>query len=335
MEASKIFISYSRADYLDVNNNPMEDSVVATFVSALKDNSIDYWIDYTAHYSGQYFAKVLAKKIQWSDKILFLSSHNSNSSEWVSKEIIYAVENQKEIVPVRLDSSNYNDDFALLLTGIDYIEYYKNPNQSLEKTIRLLKDNADNETDIQIIRHRKSNLFYAVSKTITMILLVLLSVFTLFASVGFSVGYFSQKTDVEEMMSNAFREHRITAVNPHVIKYSGETIDFTYDYESKQLKLGREGTDFFDHLSFEKIAMAISIPLAFNNLFKSAKYSGNGKTKVGIIVAGSIGILCGYSIGEPIGENYALWESEKSLEEYFKRETTQKMVKQKLDAIFQ
>lgn len=335
MEVKKVFISYSRADYIDSNNNPIDNSVVALFVDALRANGIDVWIDLNAHYSGQYFAKVLAKKILWADKILFLSSSNSNSSDWVCKEIIFAAEKQKEIVPVRIDNSDYNEGFALLLSGIDFIEYYKNPNQSLEKTIKLLKGNDDiEEVDITNL-HPTSNKFFSILKIVSGVLLVLLCIFTLFASIGFTVGYFSNKTDTEELISNAFREHRITALNAHTIKYSGESINFIYDIESEKLKLGNEEVNFFKNITFEKVAMAVSVPLAFKNLFKAAKYSGNSKTKAGVIIAGSIGILCGYSIGEPIGENYALWINEKSLEEILCRESVKNTIKQELKEIYQ
>jgi hypothetical protein len=160
-------------------------------------------------------------------------------------------------------------------------------------------------------------------------------VFILFAFIGFSVGYFSNKTDVDDIMSNAFREHRITAVNSSTIKYSGETVVFTYDVDSDKLKVEKEDANIFDNISFEKVTMAISIPIAFKNLFKTAKYSGNSRTKAAFIVAGSIGILCGYSIGKPIGENYALWRSERSLEEYFSRDAVQNKVKRELKEIYQ
>jgi len=128
----KIFVSYSRADYLDENGQLLVSSPVGTIIDALKaSNNIEVWIDVNSNYSGQYFTSVLAKKILWADVILFLSSHNSNSSKWVSKELLFAHDHKKEILPIRLDDSNYNLDIALILTGIEYIEYYKNPKNKL------------------------------------------------------------------------------------------------------------------------------------------------------------------------------------------------------------
>lgn len=132
----KVFISYSRADYVDENGQVFDNSQVGAIVNALNaTNNINVWIDINAKYSGKYFTSVLAKKILWADKVLFLSSKNSNESEWVSKEILFAHDNNKEILPIRLDETSYNVDFALILTGIDYIEYFKNPKHKITDII--------------------------------------------------------------------------------------------------------------------------------------------------------------------------------------------------------
>ena len=144
----KIFISYSRADYIDENGVALRTSPVYTILEALKaDKQIDIWIDVNAKYSGKHFTSVLAKRIQWADKVLFLSSINSNSSEWVSKEILYAYDNKKEILPVLLDNSAFNVDFALILTGIDYIEYYKNPEQRISDILDNILEDPQEQND--------------------------------------------------------------------------------------------------------------------------------------------------------------------------------------------
>ncbi len=164
----KLFISYSRADYIDENGQVLVDSPVNAILEALKaTNAIDVWIDVHEHYSGKYFASVLAKKIMWADKILFLSSQNSNSSEWVSKEILYAFENKKEILPVLLDNSTYNVDFALILTGIDYIEYYKNPSKKivdiLDNVLEEPQEPAESTTNFE--KTEKASLHNAAQNT--------------------------------------------------------------------------------------------------------------------------------------------------------------------------
>ena len=87
----KVFISYSRKDYIDNNNNPKEDSAVGRIVDTLKQNGIEVWIDINAHYAAEYFAEVLAKQIRKADKIVFISS-----------AIISSFANTDLLVPSRL-----------------------------------------------------------------------------------------------------------------------------------------------------------------------------------------------------------------------------------------
>lgn len=144
----KLFVSYSRADYVDENGQILVGSPVDAIVEVLNaTNNIDVWIDVNSKYSGKYFTNVLAKKILWADKVLFLSSRNSNSSEWVSKEILFAHDNKKEILPVRLDDSCFNLDYTLVLTGIDYIDYYINPKGKTTDIIENILDRSQELAD--------------------------------------------------------------------------------------------------------------------------------------------------------------------------------------------
>lgn len=59
--------------------------------------------------------------------VLFLSSENSNKSPNVVKEIGLAVKNDKPIIPIKIDSTSYDENIEYDLCGIDYIEYDKTP----------------------------------------------------------------------------------------------------------------------------------------------------------------------------------------------------------------
>lgn len=326
----KIFISYSRSDYLDDKNEPLEDSSVAKIVKTLKDNGIDVWIDVNSHYKGQYFAKTIAKRILWADKVLFISSENSNSSEWVKKEVLYAAEKKKEIIPLKLDESDFCEDIALTLAGIDYVEYFKNPNHALDKIVSQLKGIPENP-DI-----KEENNIIEILMGILAIFLVFVIVFMIFFSIGFSVGYFSHKTDAEELITTAFRNSEFVSKNSHTIHYSGKSIAFTYDVSSDKLELTNDAEiRFFDNITFESVVMAISIPMAFKNLLRTANFAGNGKAKAWVLIVGSVGILCGYSIGSPIGAKYAQWQGDKALEEYFKQEATKEKIRIMLNDLYQ
>ena len=188
---------------------------------------------------------------------------------------------------------------------------------------------------VSIITPNKYKKILSFIKFVTFVISVLLTVFTFFASIGFGYGYYSQTKDVESIMSDAFRNHQISAINQHTIKYSGEAISFSYDLNNKDVEFEEHENNLFKSITLEKVMMAVSIPLAFTSLFKSARYGGNGKGKAVLLVVGSVGILCGYSIGMPIGENYANYQNEKKLKEFLSREDTRKFIQQNLSEIYQ
>ena len=113
-----------------------------------------------------------------------------------------------------------------------------------------------------------------------------------------------------------------------------KTMSFTFDVEKEKIKVIKEKSNLIEY-SIESISMASAIPLAFSNLFKSAKYMGNSKAKVGYIIAGSVGIIIGYGVGKPLGKSYAISKNEDALEEIFEDRSTIQMMKQKLSLIYQ
>lgn len=323
----KVFVSYSRKDYLDKDNMPITGSAVEKIVSTLKQHEIEVWIDIQDHYAGENFPKKLAKQIRGADIILFISSLHSNESDWVEKEINYAYLHKKNIIPVRIDDTLFNENFDILLAGIDYIDFFKNEEKSIEEIIQLI----DNNTTPTIPTKKK--LLGSIMLLLSFIF-VAIAVFGIFGSVGFAVGYYENIENAESLVSEAFRNNQFSAIDNHTLMYKGETMSFTYDVEKEKIKIIKKKSDLIEY-SFESITLATAIPIAFNNLFKSARYIGNGKTKAGYILAGSVGIIFGYGIGKPLGKNYAISKNEDTIEEIFEDETTIKVMKQKLSLIYQ
>ena len=73
-----IFISYSRADYLDKNNNIIIDSPVDVIVKALDEHNVEYWIDVEGDSNTQEYMGEIASAIEQSDYVLFISSKASS-----------------------------------------------------------------------------------------------------------------------------------------------------------------------------------------------------------------------------------------------------------------
>lgn len=141
MEAVKydVFISYSRQDYLDENNNVIPDNAVSIIIELLTKEGISYWFDEEGIYSGQNFVERIVNNIEASKVFVYLSTANANSSKWTCKEIASADEFGKPIIPVRIDKSPYNKKVMFRISDLDYIEYYTNPESALNDLIVSIK----------------------------------------------------------------------------------------------------------------------------------------------------------------------------------------------------
>lgn len=123
----EVFISYSR-----------KDKDIADYVSeVLKENCIRYWIDKEGIYSSSNYKEVIVDAIEVSKAVVFISSGNSNSSINVIREIGYAVNMKKPILPLILDDAQYAKSIRLDISDIDQIDF-KNPVASSKKLITSL-----------------------------------------------------------------------------------------------------------------------------------------------------------------------------------------------------
>ena len=69
--------------------------------------------------------------------VIFMSSANSNASINVIRELGYAVQQRKTIIPVLLDDAPYAKSIRLDIADIDQIEY-KNTEQTKKKFVASL-----------------------------------------------------------------------------------------------------------------------------------------------------------------------------------------------------
>lgn len=135
-----VFISYSRKDYIDSNQNPIKGNVISVLEELFQSNGITYWIDRDGIYSGSEFAQVIARSIKKCDMLLFVSSENSNNSKWTSNELATAIEYNKLIIPFRIDESSYHEDIVLYLAKLDYISYFANKEKALKRLLVAISD---------------------------------------------------------------------------------------------------------------------------------------------------------------------------------------------------
>lgn len=142
-----VFISYSRKDYVDENRQIIPGNVICRIKELFDANGITYWFDEDGVFSGDAFAPVIARNIKASKIFLFISSENSNASEWTSNEIATAHAYKKKIIPFRYDDSVYNDSVIIYIARLDYIEYQMNRNKSLPRLLASVQSYLNEERE--------------------------------------------------------------------------------------------------------------------------------------------------------------------------------------------
>lgn len=123
----QVFISYSRKDQ----------EIADYLCDFLKENDIEYWIDREGIFSSNNYKELIVDAIEVSKAVIFISSVNSNSSINVIREIGYAVNMNKPILPLKLDDAQYAKSIRLDISDIDQIDF-KNPAKSSKKLITSL-----------------------------------------------------------------------------------------------------------------------------------------------------------------------------------------------------
>lgn len=112
-----IFISYSR------NDSDIADRICKAFDAA----AIPYFIDRCNIRHGDFVFDGLAEAIDKCDLLLFLASRNSYGSVYTVKEINYAVDKRKAILPYIIDQSQLPRSLAFLLSDINWMTIEDHP----------------------------------------------------------------------------------------------------------------------------------------------------------------------------------------------------------------
>jgi len=132
-EKKDVFISYSRKDYKDANGKIIPGNIVSKIKDMLDASNITYWFDEKGIYSGDRFAAKIAESIHDAKIFLFISTENSNRSEWTIREIATAQNFKKKIIPFRYDDSSYHYTVVLYLAALDHIDYPHDPDNAMTK----------------------------------------------------------------------------------------------------------------------------------------------------------------------------------------------------------
>lgn len=144
-----VFISYSRADYIDAKGEVIEGNVVSKIKDTLTQEGITFWFDEEGIYSGDTFTEKIVVNIEAADIFLFISSANSNRSVWTSKEIATADEFHKRIIPIRIDNTPYNKKVMFRIADIDFIDYFNNPEKGIDDMIRSINTFKEQKAELE------------------------------------------------------------------------------------------------------------------------------------------------------------------------------------------
>ena len=112
-EKRKVFVSYSRAD---------KDKVLPLVKNLEKNVGTKFWIDLDGIESTAQFLNVIRKAIKECQVVLFMLSNNSINGEWTQREIMFAKECGKRVVPVILDGGGLRDWAELYFVNVNYVD---------------------------------------------------------------------------------------------------------------------------------------------------------------------------------------------------------------------
>lgn len=133
----EVFISYSTKDYLDENNHIIPGNIITQIQNQLTAAGITYWIDREGLIGGDHFPERIAQQIHDSKVLLFVSTENSNQSNWTANEIATAHHYGKTIIPFKVDSSTYSPAVMIYIATNQYIPYQNNPNAMQQMLIAI------------------------------------------------------------------------------------------------------------------------------------------------------------------------------------------------------
>lgn len=113
VNSKPIFISYSRIDK----------NIVFPFVKRIEQElNTTCWIDSEGIESGSQFEEVIVNAIEESNVVLFMLSDSSINSKWTKREVLYAEDERKRIVPVVVDKKGLRKWFKFHFGNVDYID---------------------------------------------------------------------------------------------------------------------------------------------------------------------------------------------------------------------
>lgn len=131
------FISYARADYQKGKEGLV--SQVKKQLEEYGDDRLKVWFDETSIESSKDFVESIAKAIDESHIFVVVLTESACNSDWVFRELCYAVDKRMPIVPIKA-IEEFPQKIKLILGATEHIDHFATPSVTLQR----FKSTVDN-----------------------------------------------------------------------------------------------------------------------------------------------------------------------------------------------
>lgn len=136
-----VFVSYSHKDL----------EFAKKLVNWLEGKGYKVWMDKRRILPGANYLESIADGIGKADAFIPLLSAESVSSKWVAREIIFALEHDRNIIPVLVQFAELPDGLKFAITGLHHVDFTEgeqniNPWEALDNALKSTAKKGDSDT---------------------------------------------------------------------------------------------------------------------------------------------------------------------------------------------
>ncbi|NIM10894.1 MAG: TIR domain-containing protein, partial [Candidatus Aminicenantes bacterium] len=143
----QVFISYAR-EKDDSTDSKINRQVVDMICSAFESEGITYWIDHQYIDAGDKFSKEIKKAMTKSKVMVLIVSSKADRSDWVDREVHYALNINLNIIPFCIREPCPEEDLEFLLSNRDWIYSSTTPSETdLNRLIKAVRRHLRKEPE--------------------------------------------------------------------------------------------------------------------------------------------------------------------------------------------
>ena len=116
----------------------------------LRQNGINAWMAPESIPAGSDYGSEIPKALKSCSAFVILLSKDAQNSRWIPKEIDGAINNDKIIIPFKIDNSDISESFGFRLGDSQRIEAYQRLSDAFLELINRLKEilHINNESSL-------------------------------------------------------------------------------------------------------------------------------------------------------------------------------------------